>query len=342
MSKDVFLSHSTENAEIAKDICTALEDRGIDVWMAPRDIPGGKEWGQAIVNGIESSNGIVFLSSRHAHQSTQTRKEIEIADEFGKPIIPVRLDETEPPAHLKFHIALLQWIDVGTSPTEQDYERIAEAIREECGVESGRDDEGDADGVDADVTDGSELEEAVAEGPQSGKEVREEIEEAIGVLREQEEDVAEQVADAVQTELGGVPIELERRSVEFVEELRETLVELEKDLDTTDSYVVLFSNDGDVIGALSGRNQTDAMREATDYLIEHRDLIENIEDVPWVPGNKKAILNDTDEWEDSVANYYELESGYFLDTRLSKEAKKRELRRMADRCGVAVEFAGEW
>ena len=42
---DVFLSHSTQNKTVADAVCATLERRGIRCWVAPRDIPGGENWG---------------------------------------------------------------------------------------------------------------------------------------------------------------------------------------------------------------------------------------------------------------------------------------------------------
>lgn len=194
---------------------------------------------------------------------------------------------------------------------------------------------------------------------------------AIRLLQEQKEDISEQLTDILQNEIGEVPIELEDQSLEFVEELRDTLREqrqfigestdtsegdaernltqesrMEDDgkgpFDTSGRYVVTFSKDGDEIAALSGHNQSDAMAEATDYLIQNHNLIDNLEDIPWVPGRSKAIINDSNEWDEADPVYHELESGYFLDTKLNEHRKKRELRRMAERCRLSVDFSGEW
>ena len=45
MDHDVFLSYASPNKEAANAVVTALENKGIRCWMAPRDIPAGSEYG---------------------------------------------------------------------------------------------------------------------------------------------------------------------------------------------------------------------------------------------------------------------------------------------------------
>lgn len=134
MGKDVFICYSFDDEEVAEAVCSALEQRGIDVWIAPRDIPGGNQWDQAIIDGIKSSDGVVFLVSDGANQSKQTKREIQLADDFDKPIIPVTLNGTEPSERFKYYLANIQWINVDVPLTEMDYEEIANTITAESDV----------------------------------------------------------------------------------------------------------------------------------------------------------------------------------------------------------------
>ena len=135
MSRDVFISHSSDDKDIAQNICAELEERGIDVWIAPRDIPAGRPWDEAIIDAIQSANGVLFLLSENANQSKQTKREVQIADESDKPIIPVTIDGSEPSERFKYYLATIQWIEVEAPPTETEYEIITRAISTECDVE---------------------------------------------------------------------------------------------------------------------------------------------------------------------------------------------------------------
>lgn len=112
--------------------------------------------------------------------------------------------------------------------------------------------------------------------------------------------------------------------------------------DKSGRWIVIFLDDGTEIAAVSGHKQDEAMINATNYLIDQHNLISEIEPLPWIPGRTKAIINDVPEWEQADPQYKPLVDGYYLDTKLSKGGKKRELSRMAEKCGLHVEFEGSW
>jgi len=106
-------------------------------------------------------------------------------------------------------------------------------------------------------------------------------------------------------------------------------------------YVVEFTDDGNTLKEVSGDNQTEVMVEATNYLINRHDLIQQIT-VPWVPSRKKAIINDKQTWDQADPAYKQLDNGYFLDTKINSSGKQRELKRMAINCNLDINFKGDW
>ena len=61
----VFISHASEDREIAQAVCEAIEGRGVPCWIAPRDITPGKDYAQALSRIVRD---IGFgLDARAAH-----------------------------------------------------------------------------------------------------------------------------------------------------------------------------------------------------------------------------------------------------------------------------------
>ena len=114
------------------------------------------------------------------------------------------------------------------------------------------------------------------------------------------------------------------------------------EFDRSGNFVVGFNESEIEIAVVSGDNQSDAMIDAVNFLIEHDDLISKLEPLPWIPGRTKAIVNDAEEWEKADPQYRELTDGNFLDVKLNKDRKKQEIRRMAGKCGVEARFEGDW
>jgi hypothetical protein len=57
MAHDAFISYAGEDRVIAEAACHALEARGIRCWMAPRDLLAGKDYPEAIIDGINGAAG---------------------------------------------------------------------------------------------------------------------------------------------------------------------------------------------------------------------------------------------------------------------------------------------
>ena len=74
MTYEVFLSHSRADAEAAEIFRAGLEDAGIRCWIAPRDIPPGAEWGQAILDGIDLCKFQIVLVTAEAISSPYVRR----------------------------------------------------------------------------------------------------------------------------------------------------------------------------------------------------------------------------------------------------------------------------
>ena len=100
--KRVFLSYSRRNKTFAERLARDLNDAGLDVWVDWRQIQGGEIWQQEIFNGIERSDFLIVALSPPAVKSEWVQREVNMAREQGKIIVPVmavnafkELEETE-------------------------------------------------------------------------------------------------------------------------------------------------------------------------------------------------------------------------------------------------------
>jgi formylglycine-generating enzyme required for sulfatase activity len=110
--KTVFISHSSKDRARVITLVDALEARGIACWVSNRDIPGGDNYGDVIVDAIEQAAGMVLVFSAHADGSAEIKKEIALASQRNIPVIPVRIEAVEPSKAFRYELATRQWIDV--------------------------------------------------------------------------------------------------------------------------------------------------------------------------------------------------------------------------------------
>jgi adenylate cyclase len=109
--REVFLSYASRDAVSAERICDYLESSGVTVWMAPRDVPAGALYAEAIVRAINACRTLVLVLSHDSVDSSHVGKEIERASSKRKPVVAVRLDATELTPALEYFLSESQWID---------------------------------------------------------------------------------------------------------------------------------------------------------------------------------------------------------------------------------------
>jgi len=128
MGKDVFISYSSQDKQIAEELCELLEQRELNCWIAPRDIPAGSEFEVSILNAIDETNAIVVVLSSSSNQSPFVKNEVNRAFSKGKGIFTFRVEDITPTSALEFYLARNQWTDGFTPPIEQPVERMVRSL----------------------------------------------------------------------------------------------------------------------------------------------------------------------------------------------------------------------
>jgi hypothetical protein len=108
----VFISHEKNDSGIAREIRAFLEAGGFSCWMAPDDIRGPAPWPEQIADAIDSSAVMLVVVSAHANNSPHVSREVDLALEKGKPLLPVRVADIVPTGSLDYLLRLAQWIDL--------------------------------------------------------------------------------------------------------------------------------------------------------------------------------------------------------------------------------------
>jgi hypothetical protein len=129
--RTAFISHASEDAAVADDLCTHLEQAGIPCWVAPRDVTPGRDYASEIIDGIEACPVFVLLLSSAANQSAFVTRELERAASKGKRVFPVRIADVLPDRDMELFVSSAHWIDALQPPRAVQWERLARAIKGE-------------------------------------------------------------------------------------------------------------------------------------------------------------------------------------------------------------------
>src|SRR5215475_14290159 len=107
----LFVSHVTEDRAAASQIVDELERRGVRCWIAPRNVRPGSAFDDDIADAIESCRAMLLIFSSQCNESEYIRREITVAGNANKVIIPFRIENVEPKRGLSVRLANLHWID---------------------------------------------------------------------------------------------------------------------------------------------------------------------------------------------------------------------------------------
>ncbi|MEO5705149.1 MAG: protein kinase [Candidatus Limnocylindrales bacterium] len=122
--RDLFISHSSGDAEAARDLRAALEAAGYSCWMAPDDVTGTESWAEQILAAIKGSRAMVILLSANANRSPHVSREVNLALGRGRPVLPIRIENIAPEASLEYLLSLTQRVDAFPLPIAPHLDRI--------------------------------------------------------------------------------------------------------------------------------------------------------------------------------------------------------------------------
>lgn len=127
MVTDVFISYSSAYRKLVDALVHYLEESKIKCWYAPRDIPPGMEYAEAIDLAINNSKFFIILVSDLSQKSHWCRSEVNLAVAYGKIIIPVRIEDVELNGAMKLYLNDRHWIEAFPNP-ELNFEGIRNAV----------------------------------------------------------------------------------------------------------------------------------------------------------------------------------------------------------------------
>jgi hypothetical protein len=114
----LFVCHASEDRDAALSIVRDLEQRKVPCWIAPRDVHPGLPFDDEIAEAIEGCKGMLLIFSDHCNDRDYVRREVTVAGESRKLIIPYRIERAQPKKALRLRLSDLHWIDAFLSQEE--------------------------------------------------------------------------------------------------------------------------------------------------------------------------------------------------------------------------------
>ena len=119
MNAEVFISYASEDRGRILDLVERLREAGVSVWIDQMGIEGATMWSQEIVEAIDGCKVLILAISQRSTESENVVKELALASERRKKILPVCLDSSGIPKSMEYQLAGIQRVEYVEGEEEQ-------------------------------------------------------------------------------------------------------------------------------------------------------------------------------------------------------------------------------
>jgi len=129
MAEEVFISYGSADRERIQDLVTRLRQAGVTVWIDEAGIEGAAMWSQEIVGAINNCNILILAISTNSAQSKNVVRELALASEDDKTILPVFIEPTKIPESMKYQLAGIQRVEYFEGNEDESIGGVLRALK---------------------------------------------------------------------------------------------------------------------------------------------------------------------------------------------------------------------
>jgi TIR domain len=127
-SDAVFVSYARANDMMVLPLVEAAKRAGRKFWLDQQGISAGDGWAGEIVRAIKAAGGVVVMCSQAAFESDHVKREIYLADRYKKRLVPVYIEQAEPPEDFEYFFAGVQTLKLFETPEEERPEALVRVL----------------------------------------------------------------------------------------------------------------------------------------------------------------------------------------------------------------------
>jgi len=128
MPEEVFISYGSADRERIQDLVSRLRQAGVTVWIDEAGIEGAAMWSEEIVGAINDCKVLILAISSNSTKSKNVVRELALASEEEKIILPVFIEPTEIPESMKYQLAGIQRVEYFAGTEEKAIGSVLRAL----------------------------------------------------------------------------------------------------------------------------------------------------------------------------------------------------------------------
>jgi len=107
---NIFISYSRQTESMVRTIARDIDALGHTVWF-DQELSGGQAWWDQVLARIRASDVFLFALATSSLKSTACKRECDYAEQLGKPILPVLVDDEVSANLLPPTLSQIQFVD---------------------------------------------------------------------------------------------------------------------------------------------------------------------------------------------------------------------------------------
>lgn len=116
-SDAMFVSYAHANQGIVLPVIEGATQAGRKFWVDQQGgIAAGDGWAGEIVRAIRGAAGVVVMCSKASFESDHVKREVYLADRYRKKLVPVFIEQAEPPEDFEYFFAGVQVLKLFETP----------------------------------------------------------------------------------------------------------------------------------------------------------------------------------------------------------------------------------
>lgn len=124
----VFVSYARANSTMVLPVIEAAQAEGRKFWFDQQGLNGGENWAGEIVRAIRGAAGVMVMCSKAAFESDHVKREVYLADRYRKKLVPVFIEQAEPPEDFEYFFANLQSLNLFETPEAERPQALMRAL----------------------------------------------------------------------------------------------------------------------------------------------------------------------------------------------------------------------
>ena len=127
----IFISHAHADVLSARRLKSGLADAGYESWLAPDDMIGRDSWAGELLHEIDRCSAFIVLVSPATLESKHVHRELTLAVEHDKDVIPVLLEPVTLDGPLEYLLSTRHWVEADREAPQAAVDAIVRRITSE-------------------------------------------------------------------------------------------------------------------------------------------------------------------------------------------------------------------